>query len=130
MSSNQCERRCSCSAAAIIVSIIVGAVTAILQGTGVIEVSTVFLYGALITALVYLGVLLIASAASCECARCYLQGVLALVGILGTVVFSGILLGVTSGAGVLGAVLVGVLLFFVTLTLSSVACLVLCNIRD
>ena len=89
--------------------------------------STVFLYGALITALVYLGVLLIASAASCECMGCVCQKILALVGVLGTIVFSGILLGVTTAEGVLGAILVGALLFFVVLMLSSIACIVLCN---
>ncbi len=130
MSLNQCERRGACPIAAIIVSIIVGAVTAILQGTEVIALAPVFLYGALVTALVYLGVLLLAAAITERKSACSVGGLTALIGILGTIVFSGLLLGVSSGAGILGAILVGALLFFVTLMLSSVACLTKCLFED
>ena len=130
MSLNQCEKRSFCPTAAIIISIIVGVVTSILQGTEVISLAPVFLYGALVTALSYLGVLLIAAAINERKSTCSVSGLAALIGTLGTIAFSGLLLGVSLGAGIIGSILAGVLLFFVTLMLSSVACLVKCLFED
>lgn len=50
-----CSCRCSCTAVALIVSAILGVLAAFLQITGVITVTTAFLWVALGIAVVYLG---------------------------------------------------------------------------
>ena len=57
-----CDCRCRCPLVAIIVSIILGVVTAFLQIAGAITVTPAFLWVLLGIAIVYLGVLLIAAA--------------------------------------------------------------------
>lgn len=55
MSLFSCDSKCNCTIAAIIVSAIVGVVTAFLQITGVITVAPVFLWVVFGIAVVYLG---------------------------------------------------------------------------
>jgi len=131
-----CENKCKCVFGAIIVSIIIGIVSAFLQLTAVITVTPAFLWVVLGIAVVYLAVLLVASALKrggndCECICATLSTVLA--GILITVLFAVVLLGVTFEAGsVIGAIFVGLLLFGVSLNITASACLVKCflNCRD
>ncbi len=125
-----CSCRCNCTLWSIIASVIIGVVAAFLQITGLITVAPAFLWVALGIAVVYLGVLVVATAvnqgaAGCGCKCTVLNALLA--GILVTVLFAVVLLavGVTAGS-VVSAILVGLLLLGLALTLTSSACLVKC----
>lgn len=128
MSNMNCNCRCSCTGAAGIAGAVIGVLTAFLQITGVITVTPVFLWVAFGIAVVYLGVLVAASSpagfperSSCRCGA--LNAVL--IGILGTILLALILLSVGIVAtSVLSAILVGLLLFFLFLTLAGSACYV------
>lgn len=128
MSLGNCNCKCSCTLAAIIASVIVGVVAAFLQITGVITVAPVFLWVVFGIAVVYLGVLVVATALArrteeTECVCSALNTLLA--GILGAILFALVLLAVgIIATSILSAILVGILLFFFTLTLASSACLV------
>ncbi len=123
-----CDCRCRCPLVAIIVSVIAGVVTAFLQITGTITVAPVFLWVVFGIAIVYLGVLVVAAALSgaeesdgCLCTA--LNTLLA--GILGTITLAVVLLGIGIVAtSVLSAILVGILLLFFFLTITSSACVV------
>ncbi len=125
-----CGCRWSCAAVAVVVSLIAGIVAAFLQITAVLAVTPMLLWVALGVAVVYLGVLVLATALlrrrereDCLCRT--LDGVLA--GILGTVLFAVVLLVVDVAAtGVIGAILVGLFTLFFALTLTSSACIVRC----
>lgn len=136
MSLFSCERNNNCTAVAVIASIVVGIITAFLQITGVITVSTVFLWVVLGVAVVYLAVLLVTAALKGETSafRCVCAALnAALVGVLGSVLFSVVLLAVGIVAtSVTSAIIVGLLLLFASLILTSSACLVRClfNCRD
>lgn len=130
MSLFNCNCKCKCTIAAIIVSIIVGVIAAFLQITGVITVAPVFLWVAFGIAVVYLGVLVVATAVArrsdqCGC-KCDTLDTL-LIGILGTILFAVVLLAVGIVAtSIVSAILAGLLLIFFTLTLTSSACFVRC----
>ena len=122
-----CKR--DCSLAAVIVSAILGVVAAFLQISGTIAVAPVFLWVVLGIAVVYLGVLVVAAAVrrgeqrSCLCPA--LSAVLA--GILGSVLFSLVLLAVgITATSILSAVLVGLTVAFLALVITGTACLVRC----
>ena len=122
-----CNCKCSCTAAAVIASVIVGVLAAFLQITAVITVTPVFLWVAAGVAAVYLGILVLRAGCfagegrTCACAA--LNALL--VGILGTILLALILLAVGIVAtSVLSAILVGLTLFFFTLTISATACFV------
>ncbi|MBQ7935407.1 MAG: hypothetical protein IJ333_03560 [Clostridia bacterium] len=123
-----CECRGSCTGLAVVSSLIIGIITAFLQITGVITVTPAFLWVLLGIAVVYLAVAL--AAIPCrQCSGCYSEGCASLsallIGILGTILFSIILLGVAFAAtSVIGAIFVGALLFFFFLIVTSTACLV------
>lgn len=125
-----CNCRCRCTLAALIVSAILGVLTAFLQITGIITVAPVFLWVVLGISVVYLGVLVVATALSrntevCGC-RCGILSAL-LIGILGAILFALVLLAVGIVAtSPINAILVGLLLFFFSLTLTGTACLVRC----
>lgn len=120
--------RCRCTLAALIVSAVIGVLTAFFQITGVITVAPVFLWVVLGIGVVYLGILVVAAALArsgeaCGC-RCSVLNTL-LIGILGAIGFAAVLLAVGIVAtSPLSAILVGLLLFFFSLTLTSSACLV------
>ena len=123
-----CRCKCNCLLAAVIASVIVGVVAAFLQITGMITVTPAFLWVVLGIAVVYLGILVLASARCCpeEASGCLCTALNALlVGILGAALFAVVLLGIGIVAtSILSAVLVGLLLFFFSFTLSATACLV------
>ena len=130
MSLISCSCRCRCTIAAVLLSAIVGVLTAFFQITGVITVTDTFLWVVFGIAVGYLAVLVIATALArraevCSCA-CDLLDVL-LTGILGSILLSVVLLAVGIVAtSILSAILVGGLLFFFALMLTVSACYVRC----
>ena len=126
-----CNCRWDCTVVAVILSAIVGVVAAFLQISGTITVGTAFLWVALGIGVVYLAALVAAYALG-RCTQrpaCACRGLTALlVGILGTVLLSLVLLAVGIVAtSVLSAIGVGLLLFFLWLTLTASACYVRCQ---
>ena len=95
-----------------------------------ITLTPAFLWVLLGIAVVYLAVALLTSASLCICRRRDCTNTpltLILVGILGTILTSIILLGVTFPAtSVLGAIIAGALLLFFFLFITSTACLIKC----
>ena len=131
MSACNCNYKWSCVVTALIASLIVGVIVAFLQITGVITVTAAFLWVLLGIGVGFLGILVMSSALlvrTCDCAeRCsVLTAVLA--GILGTILFAVVLLAVgITATSVISAILVGILLFFASLTVTALACYVRCN---
>ncbi len=133
MSLCNCENRCSSVSLAVVGSLIIGIITAFLRITAVVIETPAFLWVVLGIAVVYLLGLLLASpfisrCGSCRCLCTTLGAVL--IGILGAALISVILLAVTFAAtSVIGAIFLGLLLFFISLTLSGTAVLVKCIIN-
>lgn len=125
-----CNCKFNCVGLAVIASIVVGIVTAMLRITAVITVTPAFLWVLFGVAVVYLAVVLLASAdirasGICGCVCLNLPAILT--GILGTVLTSVILLAITFAAtSIVGAIITGALLFFFSLILTATACLVKC----
>ncbi len=125
-----CNCRSRCTLAAIVVSLIVGVVSAFLLITGTITITPVFLLVAFGIAVAALGVLLVSMSlarrdtlGSCVCNA--LEVVLT--GALGTIAFAVILLAVGIVAtSVVSAILVGLTAGFFTLTVTATACLIRC----
>lgn len=114
----------NCRAVAVIASVIVGIVTAFLQITGVITLTVPFLWVAFGIAVGALAVYILATAIGRTC--CVSLGV-PLAGVLGTVLFSLILLAVgITATSVVSAILSGLLLFFFSLIIAGSACYVRC----
>lgn len=126
MSLLNCDCKRNCVLWAVIASVILGIVTAFLQITGIVTVTTAFLWVILGVAVVYLAVVLIAAALSgTSCPDAIINALLA--GVLGTVLFSVILLAVGIVAtGAVTAILAGLAVLFFSLTLTSTACYVKC----
>lgn len=127
MSKCNCNCKCPCTAVALVVSAILGVIAAFLQISGTIDVVPMFLMGVLGIGVVYLAILL-ATSASCPCeesrCRCSALNTL-LAGILGSILFSTVLLAVgIAGTSVVSAILVGVVVFFAALTFTATACYV------
>ncbi len=129
-----CNCKISCPLLAIVASIIIGIITAFLQISAVITVAPAFLWVVLGIAVVYLAVLLIIAATldgadvriSCLCP---ILSIL-LIGILGAILFSIILLGITFAAtSIIGAIFTGALLAFLSLLITSTVCLIKCLAR-
>lgn len=123
-----CNNKRNCALIALIVSAIVGVLTAFLHITGVVTATPLFVGVLGGIAIVYLAVLVIAAALA---RRAETTGGptatinLLLAGILGTILFAVVLLAVgITATGVLTALLVGALLFFFTLMLTATACYV------
>ena len=123
-----CGCRRDCVGTALVASAIIGVLTAFFQITAVIAVAPVFLWVALGIAVVYLGILEMATARAGRAERGCCRALSAvLTGILGTALFAVVLLAVGIVAtSVVSAILVGLLLFFLTLTLTATACFVKC----
>lgn len=125
---NVCNMKCNCTVLALVAAAIIGVIAAFLQITGVITVAPVFLWVAFGIAVVYLGALVVTGGRRGEAGGCVCRtlGTL-LAGILGTALFAVILLAVGIVAtSVISAILVGVLVFFLALTLAGSACYVKC----
>ncbi|MBE5922231.1 MAG: hypothetical protein E7269_05710 [Lachnospiraceae bacterium] len=121
----------SCTGIAIVASLILGIISAFLQITAAITVTTPFLWVVFGIAVVYLAVTLIAASltqrtTSCRCST--LNAVL--IGILGTILFAVILLAIEFAAtSIIGAIITGTLLFFFSLMITTTACLVKCLVN-
>ncbi len=124
--------RCNdgCTILAIIASIIIGVITAFLTITAVITITSAFAWVTFGIAIVYLALALVTSSSvrcvaiqSCICAKIPVL----LTGILGTILTSVILLGISFAAtSIIGAVIAGALGFFFSLMIAETACLVKC----
>ena len=127
MSNNDCSCRPSCGTIAVIASIIIGVITAILRFTAVITLTPAFLWVVLGIAVAYQAVLVITTSASCKSGCiCSILPFLQ-TGILGAILTSVILLAITFAAtSVLGAIIAGVTLAFLSLIFTATACLIKC----
>ena len=124
--------RCTdgCTILAIIASIFVGVITAFLTLTAAITITAAFTWVTFGIAVVYLAIVYISS----TCMRCIaVQNCICpkisvlLTGILGTILTSLILLGITFAAtSTVGAVIAGALGFFFSLMITETACLIKC----
>lgn len=125
-----CSCRCRCGLTALIASLLLGVIAAFLRITGVLNLTTLFLWAAFIIAVVYLAVLILSMAVmgkreACACLYTNLRALLA--GALGTILFALVLLLIdVAAASVIGAILAGVLIFFFTLMFAGSACLIRC----
>ena len=125
---NNCTCEFSCTGLATAASIIIGIITAILRFTAVTTLTPAFLWVVFGIAVIFLGITLIISAVTDTDRRCVCRTIrVLLIGILGTVLLSLILLAVTFAAtSIIGALFSGALLAFFSLVLTSVACLIKC----
>ena len=132
MSISDCPCRNLCTTVSVIISLVIGIVTAFLRITATITVTPAFLWVLLGIAVVYLAVLLLSSsfAKCCECkAPCCLSSTLPILlgSILATALLAVVLLGIEFAAtSIVGAILTGLLLFSFFLMLSETACLIRC----
>ena len=128
-----CSCKSNCSVGAIIASVILGVIAAILRTTAVITVTPAFLWVVLGVAVVYLALLLMNSSTlsgthskSCVCP---ILTVL-FTGILGAILTSVILLAITFVAtSIIGAILTGALIAFFSLIFTETVCLIKCQTR-
>ena len=129
-----CNCRISCPLLSVVASIIIGIIAAFLQISAVITITPAFLWVVLGIAVVYLAVLLVVTATlegpdvriGCLCP---ILSTL-LIGILGAILFSIILLGVAFAAtSIIGAIFTGALLAFLSLLITSTVCLIKCLAR-
>ena len=121
--------RPGCTFIAVVVSLIVGIVTAFLRITGTITLAPAFLQVLLTIAVAYLGLTLISGAiyrdGCCEGLCSIITALLS--GVVGTILLAIVLLNIEFAiASVIGAIITGALLFFFFLTVTSTACLVRC----
>ncbi len=129
MSIVNCDRRHSCTDAAVVASLIVGIVTALLTFTAVITVAPVFLWVVFGIAVAFLAVILLTAAFGGREVRLCINSVLAalLTGILGSILTSLILLAVGFAAtSIVGAIVTGAMLVFFSLIITVAACLARC----
>ena len=125
-----CNCRNNCTSIAIVASIIIGIITAFLRITGVITVTPAFLWVVFGIAVVYLAVVLATTAIAeredtgkCVCPTLSVL----LIGILGTVLLSVVLLAIPFvTTSIVGAIVTGLLLLFFSLTIGATACLAKC----
>ncbi|MBR5478986.1 MAG: hypothetical protein IKU84_02295 [Clostridia bacterium] len=123
------ERNCGCSfgcgGVALIVSIAIGVLSAIFRYLAIITVTPAFLWVVFGIAIGFLGISLLTQRNdSCECRALapYLAG------ILGTILTSVILLGITFAAtSLIGAIITGALLFFFSYMIINAVCKISCR---
>lgn len=121
--------RGNCVLFSVFLSTIVGIIAAVLRATAVIEVTTPFLWAVFAIAVVYLLTFFVVVSANGSTERSCVRFAIPtlLVGILGTVFTSLILLGIDFVAtSIAGAVITGLLLIFFSLIITVTACIVRC----
>ncbi len=131
MSDLSCAYKPNCPVISIVASIIIGIIAGMLRFMGTITITPAFSWVLFGVAVVYLAILLTTSGSSFSsrrnCCDCFSLRTL-FWGILGTVLTSVILLGITFAAtSIIGAIFAGLLLAFFTLTLTSTVCLIKCR---
>ncbi len=120
-----------CPLVAIVASIVIGVITTALTFMATITVTPAFLWVLFGIAVVYLilSPILVRSSNTRGCARSSVPALLT--GLLGTILTSVILLGITFAAtSFLGALITGALLGFFTLIVTSTACITKCAAYD
>ena len=130
MNNYGCNCRPTCTGIAVRISAIIGIIAAFLSFTAIITVTPAFLwvlFGVSVGYLAIAGIITAFQGCSIPCG-CKCKAINALLfGILGTVLTSVILLAITFAAtSIIGTILVGALLFFFSLVITSTACLVRC----
>lgn len=131
MSNCGCNTGYGCLGIGIVASIVVAIITAFLTFSATITITPAFLWVTLGIAVVYLAITYINSVNDTreiqnDCICSTLATII--VGILGTIITSLVLLGVTFAAtSVIGALISGLLLGFLTLLFVSVACYIFCR---
>ena len=133
MTCNTCDYKSDCTFLAVVVSIIIGIVTAFLRFAAIITITPTVLFAILAIAVAYLAftpvTVAIVRSFSTECCVCRILPAL-LTGIFGTALTSAILLAIEFAAtSIIGAIITGLLLLFFTLTITSFACLARCAAR-
>lgn len=124
MTQTNCNCQFNCSSLSIISSIVVGVLAAIFRFTALITITPVFLWVLFGIAIGFLGITLLTSC-FCNNKTCCTNFGTFIAGILGTVLTSLILLGITFVAtSELGAIITGFLLFFFSLLITSATCLI------
>ncbi len=130
MSNNNCGCRTDCTGIAIVASIIIGIITAFLRFSVVITVIPAFLWVVFGIAVVYLALAFVGrrNGENNPSSRCRCRSLTTfLIGVLGTILFSLILLAIPFAAtSVIGAIITGLLLLFFTLLITSVVCQLTC----
>ena len=125
-----CNCKISCPFLAIVVSIIVGIITAFLRITAVITISDAFLWVSLGIAVVYLAIALISTTRiQCPNIRSCICPILSalIIGIIGAILVSLVLLAIEFAAtSIIGAIIAGALIAFLFLIFTSTACLIKC----
>ena len=125
-----CNDRWTCPALAVVVSALIGVVTAFLRITAVITVAPLFIQSVFVAAVVLLAITLLSAGTNSKdaCNVCVCPALKAqLAGILGSVLTSLVLLAVGFAAtSIIGAIVIGFLLFFFSLALTSTACVIKC----
>lgn len=130
MNQSNCVYNFSCCALALVASIIIGIVTVFLTYSATIAISPVFLWVFFGIALLFLFTEYFAFRSNNTACICGLSTQL-LVGILGTVLTTLVLLTIDFAAtSIIGAIVTGLMLFFFTLTLFTVACKIRCKCRN
>ena len=128
-----CECKRDCLLFAAISSIIIGIIVAFLRITGVITVTPTLLIVAFGIAVLFLLATLIATALWGQriCSTCVSATTSAvLVGVLGTLLFSAVLLVIPFAAtSVVGAIITGALAAFLTYIFTATACTVKCFVK-
>jgi hypothetical protein len=126
-----CGNRIPCVIGAFIASVIVGVAAAFLSFAAIITVTPVFYWVTLGIAVVFLAIYLIISGQikrNLSCSDYCAKITSVLIGILGSILSSLILLAVSPAAiSILGAILIGFLIFFLSLLFTSTACLINCG---
>lgn len=130
MSVLNCDTRRDCTLIALVVSTIIGIVTAFLRITGVITIPPIFFWVIFGIAVGLLAITLVAvtSARNIDNCACTEQALgTQLLSILATILLALILLAIEFvTTSVIGAILTGLALLFFSLTLGSTACLIKC----
>lgn len=125
-----CNCKSSCTTAALVISAILGVLTAFLQITGVITLPVAFLWVAFGIAAAALGILLATTVLRRTvetCSRLCTTLNTLLLGILGTILLALVLLAVgIIATSIISAILVGLLLFFLSLIFTGAACFIRC----
>lgn len=125
-----CDRNIPCSVASYAAALIIGILTAFLRITGVLTIGIAFFWVALGIGVVYLPITLLVAAflnrgniTHCTCRSLNRL----LFAILGTILFSAILLGFTFvTTSIIGAIITGLFFLFLTLIFTLTACLARC----
>ncbi|MBQ8001981.1 MAG: hypothetical protein IJ297_00890 [Clostridia bacterium] len=126
---NNCSCRPNCIGIAVLASIVIGIIAGFLTVSGMLTVSTPFLWALFAVAVIGLGVILTLSVLSgARALRCICNAIsLLLTGILGTLLTAVILLVIDiATASIAGAIITGLLFLFFTLLITTAACLVRC----